>query len=101
MNCKVRDTPLKQRGSSSIDIPPALMATFFEPLFEKIKAKVKELLEKANEKKAPVGFIFMVGGFSESPFLKTEIKKTFETPELQVIESEKDRYWCLEDHKYR
>jgi molecular chaperone DnaK (HSP70) len=60
------------------------MGTFFEPLFEKIKVKVKELLEKANEKKAPVNFIFMVGGFSESPFLKAEIKKTFETPELQV-----------------
>lgn len=77
---------MKQRGASSIDIPPALMATFFEPLFEKIKAKVKELLDKAKEKKAPVNFIFMVGGFSESPFLKAEIKKAFETPELQVIQ---------------
>lgn len=61
------------------------MASFFEPLFIKIKTKVKELLEKANEKKAPVNYIFMVGGFSESPFLKAEIKKAFETPELQVL----------------
>ena len=61
------------------------MASFFEPLFEKIKGKVKELLGKAEEKKAPVNFIFMVGGFSESPFLKSEIKKIFEAPNLQVL----------------
>lgn len=61
------------------------MSTFFEPLFDKIKGKVNELLEKAKEKKAPVNFIFMVGGFSESPFLKAEIKKAFETPDLQVL----------------
>ena len=60
------------------------MASFFAPLFEKIQAKVKELLEQAKAKKAPANFIFMVGGFSENPYLKSEIKKTFETPELQV-----------------
>ncbi len=65
-------------------MPPALMITFFEPLFAKIKGKVAELLEKAKAKKAPVDFIFMVGGFSESPFLKAEIKKIFETADLQV-----------------
>ena len=30
-------------------------------------------------------FIFMVGGFSESPFLKSEIKKKFETQNLQIL----------------
>ena len=61
------------------------MASFFSPLFDNIKQKVKELLEAAKGKKAPVNFVFMVGGFSESPYLKADIKKTFETTELQVI----------------
>jgi len=55
------------------------MTSFFMPLFDKIKDKVKELIDEASEKGDPVGFIFMVGGFSESPFLKAQIKTTFET----------------------
>lgn len=77
---------LKQRGASCIDLPPALMISFFKPLFEKIKNKVRELLAQT---KAKIGynakFIFMVGGFSESPYLKSEIKKAFETEEITVL----------------
>lgn len=77
---------LKKKGVSCVDLPSALMASFFEPLFDKIKNKVKELLQQT---KAKVGynakFIFMVGGFSESPYLKSEIKKTFETEEITVL----------------
>ena len=54
------------------------MTSFFKPLFENIKSKVKQLIEQAEEKSSPVNFIFMVGGFSESPYLKAEIKKNFE-----------------------
>jgi len=38
---------VKQRGASSIDLPAPLMVSFFKPLFDKIKAKVKELIEAA------------------------------------------------------
>lgn len=69
---------LQKRGASSVDLPPNLMVTFFEPLFEKIKDKVASLMDQAKAKGSPVNFIFMVGGFSESPFLKSEIKKAFE-----------------------
>ena len=69
---------LKQRGASSVDLPPPLMTSFFAPLFKNIKDKVSELMVEATAKESPVGFIFMVGGFSESPFLKSEIKSTFE-----------------------
>lgn len=62
---------------SSIDLPPELMLSFFEPLFEKIIDKVLELMQAARDKGAPVTFIFMVGGFSESPFLKSRVKKLF------------------------
>jgi len=62
-----------------------LMISFFEPLFLKIIDKVQELLKAAHEKNSPVDFIFMVGGFSESPFLKLEIKKRFEDEKLQIL----------------
>jgi hypothetical protein len=46
------------------------MASFFQPLFENIKSKVEQLISQVAAKKEVVHFIFMVGGFSESPFLK-------------------------------
>jgi len=46
------------------------MKGFFQPLFVQIEAKVDELLQAAVKKGFPVNFVFMVGGFSESPFLK-------------------------------
>jgi molecular chaperone DnaK (HSP70) len=55
------------------------MKQFFNPLFDKIKDKVGELLKEADAKNSPVNFIFMVGGFSESPYLKGDIKKSFES----------------------
>ena len=66
------------------------MISFFKPLFDQIKAKVVELMQAARDKAAPVTFIFMVGGFSESPYLKAEIKKMFEAeipgqPPVQVL----------------
>ena len=77
---------LKKRGASGVDIPPALMKSFFEPLFEKIVDKVKELMDDASEKKGdPVDFIFMVGGFSESPYLKSVIKDSFEREDLHIL----------------
>ena len=62
------------------------MISFFQPLFENIKTKVETLLEQAESK---VGYkatlIFMVGGFSENPFLKSEIKKRFENDKLSIL----------------
>jgi len=76
---------LKQRGSSSLDLPPALMICFFQTLFENIKSKVEQLITHVESKSEELGFIFMVGGFSESPFLKSEIKKRFENEKVQVL----------------
>jgi hypothetical protein len=76
---------IKLRGSSSIDLPPLLMCSFFQPLFENIKSKVAQLLQQIQGKREKLSFIFMVGGFSESPYLKSEIKKNFEKDSLQVL----------------
>ena len=38
---------LKQRGASSVDLPPALMTSFFIPLFDQIRGKVSELMQEA------------------------------------------------------
>jgi molecular chaperone DnaK (HSP70) len=60
------------------------MVSFFQPLFDNIKSKVAQLAEQAIKKGSPVNFIFMVGGFSESPFLKAEIKKGFSASEYAI-----------------
>lgn len=77
---------IKLRGSSCLDLSPALMESFFTPLFTQIINKVDELL---NKSKALVGyparFIFLVGGFSESPYLKSEIRKRFQNSETIVL----------------
>ena len=61
------------------------MKSFFGPLFEKIEKKVSELLNDAQGTGSPVNFIFMVGGFSESPFLKANIKGKFENDDLTIL----------------
>ena len=71
-----------------MDLPPTLMTSFFTPLFDNITGKVKELMSEASAKGDPVGFIFMVGGFSESPFLKSVIKSNFEAGTNQNQEEE-------------
>jgi molecular chaperone DnaK (HSP70) len=76
---------LKMRGSSNLDLTPALMISFFRPLFENIKAKVEQLVGQVRDKGEELRFIFMVGGFSESPFLKQEIKLAFENANIQVL----------------
>ena len=76
---------LKMRGSSNLDLTPALMISFYLPLFENIKSKVGQLISQIHEKGEELQFVFMVGGFSESPFLKQEIKQAFETASIQVL----------------
>jgi len=67
-------------------MPPTLMKSFFEPLFLKITDKVSELMDAAeNGKGETIDFIFMVGGFSESPYLKAVIKETFEREDLHIL----------------
>lgn len=61
------------------------MRSFFQPLFDNIINKVQELIEQATEKnEAGVDFIFMVGGFSESPFLKASVKEEFKDEQILV-----------------
>lgn len=47
--------------------------------------QVEQLLKQTEEKKEKVDFIFMVGGFSESPYLKSEILQKFSQQKLQII----------------
>ncbi len=61
------------------------MVSFFQTLFENIKNKVEQLIEQVHEKEEKVDFIFMVGGFSESPFLKSQILGKFDKDGIQVL----------------
>ena len=80
------DVKVIQRGSSGIDLSNELMISFFETLVNKIINKVKELLEETKQKAGYYPkFIFLVGGFGESPYLRQKIKKEFESNELIVL----------------
>ena len=80
------NTKISQRGSSGIDLSNELMISFFEPLVNKIINKVKELLGETKQKAGYYPkFIFLVGGFGESPYLRQKIKKEFESNELIVL----------------
>ena len=43
------------------------------------------MIHQVKLKNENVDFIFMVGGFSESPYLKSEILKKFEQSKIQVL----------------
>ena len=80
------NTKISQRGSSGVDLSNELMISFFDPLVNKIIDKVKELLEETKQKAGYYPkFIFLVGGFGESPYLRQKIKKEFESNELIVL----------------
>ena len=80
-----QDHHLKLRGASAIDLPPELMKSFFLPLFVKIENKAEELIVKAAQIGHPINFMFLVGGFSESAYLKAEIKKKFENENMHIL----------------
>ena len=62
------------------------MRSFFLELFNKITDKVGDLIDQAKAKHpSGVDFIFMVGGFSESPYLKSVIKEKFELGNIVVL----------------
>lgn len=82
---KPKEQQLIQKGASGVELPDSLMKSFFHPLFEKIEQKVDELLKDAQKLAQPVNFIFMVGGFSESPYLKAHIKGRFEESGLTIL----------------
>jgi len=80
-----KEQQLTQKGASGVELPETLMKSFFHPLFQKIEDKVAELLQDAEKTGSPVNFIFMVGGFSESPYLKASIKNKFEKDNLTIL----------------
>ena len=79
------DYHLKLKGSANVELPSLLMASFFKTLFENIKSKVGQLVQSVEAKNEKVNFIFMVGGFSESPYLKAEVIKRFEVNGVQIL----------------
>ena len=52
------------------------MISFFKPLVDKIINKIKKLLEETKQKAGYYPkFIFLVGDFGKSPYLRQKIKK--------------------------
>lgn len=74
-----------KKGSANLELSGSLLMSFFLPLIENIKSKVANLIEAIEAKKEKLNLIFMVGGFSESPFLKEEIKNRFQTENVKIL----------------
>jgi hypothetical protein len=76
---------LRLKGTSSLELPNDLVASFFVPLLQNIKAKLSQLIEVAEGKNERVDFMFLVGGFSESLFLRNVIMKSFEPKGIHIL----------------
>lgn len=76
---------VKLKGFNNLELPSPLVKSFFHPLLENIKGKVMQLIQDICSKGENLDFIFLVGGFSESPFLKKEISRTFEPMGINIL----------------
>ena len=71
---------LRLRGKSTVVLPAEVIHSLFTPITDKITSHVKDLISSNRVK-----FIFLVGGFAESPVLQKEIKEAFEKNGCRVI----------------
>ena len=73
---------IKWSSQGMLRLSPSAMHALFEPVMKDIVRHVTELLRKPELDL--VKFMFLVGGFAESPLLQNEIRKAF-SPVLRVI----------------
>ncbi|CAH1263874.1 HSPA12A [Branchiostoma lanceolatum] len=82
--CTVQEA-IKQYDSEQVDfsnglirISHSLMKSFFTPVIDSILAHLDQLLTQGEI--TPLKYMFMVGGFSESPILQYAVKEKFQGP---------------------
>jgi hypothetical protein len=75
-----RGAALKLRGKSTVVLSGDMVHSLFEPVITSITDHVSKLTASK-----PVKYIFLVGGFAESPLLQQKVKQTFETGDCRVI----------------
>jgi hypothetical protein len=65
--------------SFSLVLPTALVRGFFDACVEPICGHMQRLLVESAEKRKPVSFVFLVGGFAESLYLQRSVREALQT----------------------
>ena len=65
--------------SFSLVLPTAVVRGFFDACVEPICGHMQRLLVEAAEKRKPVSFVFLVGGFAESLYLQRSVREALQT----------------------
>lgn len=79
---KFGNKDIKWSSQGMLRLSPTAMHALFDPVMRDISRHVAELLKKPELE--GVRFMFLVGGFAESPLLQNEIRRSFPT-QLRVI----------------
>ena len=79
---KFGNKDIRWSSQGMLRLSPAAMHALFEPVTRDIVRHIADLLRKPELES--VKFLFLVGGFAESPLLQTEIRRAFSS-ELRVI----------------
>lgn len=73
---------IKWSSQGMLRLTPAAMHALFEPVIRDITRHIADLIRKPELE--GVKFLFLVGGFAESPLLQNEIRRAF-SPDMRVI----------------
>ncbi|CAF0792093.1 unnamed protein product [Rotaria sp. Silwood1] len=79
---RYNDPDIKWSTQGMMRLTPEAMKRLFHPTIEKIKATIGEVLNTPDVK--GIQYLFLVGGFAESPILQHEIRRAFSSI-LKVI----------------
>lgn len=77
---------VKWSSQGMLRIAPETMKELFDPVLSKIVEHVKDLISR--ESVTGLKFLFLVGGFSESPLLQEAVRKAFESNMKVIIPQE-------------
>ncbi|CAF0929548.1 unnamed protein product, partial [Didymodactylos carnosus] len=72
---KSNDPEIKWSAQGMMRLTPEAMKRLFQPTVDKIKSSVGEVLNSPNVR--GIQYLFLVGGFAESPILQHEIRRSF------------------------
>ena len=80
---KFSNKDIKWSSQGMLRLTPAAMHALFEPVIRDIIRHISDLLRKPELD--GVRFLFLVGGFAESPLLQNEIRKAFSSNARVII----------------
>ena len=79
---KFGNKDIKWSSQGMLRLTPNAMQALFEPVLQDISKHISDLLNKPGLE--GIRYMFLVGGFAESPLLQSEIRRLF-SPKLKVI----------------